>query len=141
MKLKLDNKKIIICGGVVILAIILILALVLSIKNNVKNRINRYETTMKELATTFYEEHYYNIITNTFTSDYLELYKDNGLEVDLDTLANTTFESKEKAKKLVNIKTKESCDRSNTKVIIKTKEPYGIKDYSIEIKLDCGFDN
>ena len=141
MKLNLKNKKLVIIGIALIIVIIISLCVFLSIKNKTRNTLNSYNNTMKELGKIFYEDLFYNVMYTSNGKDYFEIYKDTGLEVDLNTLEMTNAKSRELAKKLVNISTKESCDKTKTKVIITTKDPYEKTDYNIEVKLDCGFNN
>ena len=138
---KIKRKHLVIGGIVLIVLIILTLSIVVINKNRVKNTINEYNNIMMELGKIFYEDQYYDIILGSHRKEYLSAFKDNGVVVDLNTLSNVSTKTRELSKKLINVDTKESCDKTNTKVIIKTKEPYDKTDYTIEVKLDCGFNN
>ena len=140
-KINLKNKKIVICGIVLILIILLVLGIIVSNKNKTKNTLNSYNNTMNELAKIFYEEHYYDLIVNSNGKEYLSKFSETGIDVDLNTLGNISSKTRKLAEKLVNIDTKESCDKAKTKVNIKSKEPYERGDYSVDVTLECGFNN
>ena len=79
--------------------------------------------------------------TKDAKAEFLAKFKDIGIKVNLDNLIrHNTEESDELKKEFVNSKTNEACDTNNTKVVIYPKDPYGEKDYKIEVILECGFE-
>jgi len=141
MKLNLKNKKLVIVLIALIVIILVVLGIFLGNKNKTKNTLNNYNETMKELAKIFYEDQYYDLVVNSRGKDALAVYSERGIDVDLNTLGNINSKAKKLAEKLVNINTKESCDKEKTKVNVKPKDPYERGDYEVNVTLECGFNN
>ena len=93
------------------------------------------------IALIVYEDQYYDLIVNSRGKDALAVYSERGIDIDLNTLENINRKAKKLAEKLVNINTKESCNKEKTKVNVKPKNPYERGDYDVEVTLDCGFNN
>ena len=124
---------------VVILAIILIV--------NCTNQEKKLEKYMEELGKVYYEE----IYQPSFSSDakkeeLLSKFTVTGINTDLENLVravssrNDLPTDEEILAKFVNKKTGKSCDKTSTRIYFYPTEPYGAKDYTIKVKLDCGFD-
>ena len=141
MKLNLKNKKLVIVLIALIVIILVVFGIFLANKNKTKNTLNNYNETMKELAKIFYEDQYYDLVVNSRGKEALAVYSERGIDVDLNTLGNINSKAKRLAEKLVNIDTKESCDKEKTKVNVKPKDPYERGDYEVNVTLDGGLNN
>ena len=97
---------------------------------------------LETLGAKFYEDFYYDHIgsNDEERSNFLSRYSTIGIKVDLDNLARTLDNKDEILARFVNSKTKEDCNRTNTKVTIYPQDPYGKTNYKIEVTLDYGFD-
>ena len=102
-----------------------------------------FKESLEEMATDFYENSYYDQIKQLGNSEvdeaeFLSKFNATGIKISLENL-----EEYEDGKyiteiaKFVNSKTKEACDKYNTKAIIYPIEPYGKTDYKIEVNLEC----
>ena len=92
----------------------------------------------------FYEDFYYEQVgtSSDERTNLLSKFTDIGIKVDLDNLGRyKNGEFKEKISEFKNTKTDEKCNKTNTKVIIYPKSPYGKTDYTIKAELDCGFNS
>lgn len=145
MELKEPKKKsknnIFICivGFVVLAIIVLILILLLYKKDNKKE----LENSLSEMGKNFYENFYYEQIGSSTDerNNLLAKFTTIGIKIDLENLGRyNNGEFGKDIKEFVNNKTKKKCSRTNTKVIIYPKSPYGKTDYKIETELDCGFE-
>ncbi|MCI8466725.1 MAG: hypothetical protein HFI08_00810 [Bacilli bacterium] len=139
--LKKDKKKSLLFGVGIIIIIAIILLIVLLLQNN--NEEATLKKYMKEMGVSFYEDLYYEQIgkNDEERAKFLKNYTDLGIKINLDGLSRyKTEENKEKLDAFVNSKTKEECHKQNSKVIIYPQEPFGKKDYRMEIILECGFE-
>lgn len=88
-----------------------------------------------------YIEYYYPSILSGKNLDevkeYLKDFETTGLKFNLTELEKYSDEFKESVSNFKNGDKK--CDKSNTMVIIYPKSPYGKSDFTIGVKLDCGF--
>ena len=135
----LKNKRIRIISCSLIL-LILIVIIVLIILNNTS-----YEAKLKKELTNmgkdFYENYYYPGLGNIDKKD--EILKNMstiGIKVNLNNLV--TYNNKKNEDKLEmfkNDKTKNECNKEETKVIIYPEKPYNNDNYKIEVRLDCGY--
>lgn len=140
-ELKKDKKKSLILGIAVIAIIAIILLVILFFQNN--NEEATLKKYMKEMGTAFYEELYYEQIgtNDEERAKFLKGFTELGIKINLDGLSRyKTEENKEKIEAFINSKTKEECHKQNSKVIIYPEEPFGKKDYRMEIVLECGFE-
>ena len=138
MKLKLKNKRIVIVGVIVFIILVSIIAVIIVNSKSEKSIKNRYEKIVRELGKEFYENHYYDLVTVTNGSNYIQAFDELGFTFDLDSLSSISIKAKNKAAKL---ESKDyTCGKYSTKVIVHPKNPYGKKDYDIDVILDCGFD-
>lgn len=134
-----SNKNIMIIGGVIVVFLIIVLA-ILFIKP--KSNQKELEKSLTEMGREFYENFYYGQIGSSADerTSLLSKFTTVGIKVDLDNLGRyNNGEFKDKISEFVNKKTKEKCSKTNTKVIVYPKSPYGKTDYTIETELDCGF--
>jgi len=141
-----ENKKVVIIASVALLLVIAGTITLFAVSNAKKTKTDQkadLTEILKSLGTDFYEDFYY---LNIGSSDEeratkLERYNSIGIKVDLDNLSRYNSEKvKDKIAKFKNEETGEDCDKTNTKVIIYPKSPYGKKDYEIETKIVCGFE-
>ena len=133
---------------------VLILFAVLSLLGNT---LKAYpETKLKELGIVFYEDFYFKSAGNGDTEkrkEFLAKYDQIGIKVSLDNLVRY-YVTTDSYKELENAKNdatvtervealekewfqdkKYNYDKDDTKVIIYPKEPYGEKDYTIEVEI------
>lgn len=140
-ELKKDKKKCLIAGiGLIALVAIIILVIVLLSGNSKEETLKKY---MKEMGVSFYEDLYYEQIgkNDEERAKFLKNYTDLGIKINLDGLSRyKEEENKEKLEAFKNPKTNEACNNKDTKVIIYPQEPYGKKDYRMEVILECGFE-
>lgn len=143
-----DKKKlaIILGGAIILIAVILLVIFVLipNIGNSEEKVETNLENMLKEMGKEFYENYYYDNAgkTDEERTNFLTRFESIGIKVDLDNLGRVNGgANKDKIAEFVNPSTKEACDTKNTKVIIYPKGNYGKKDYTLEVQLDCGFEN
>ncbi len=142
-----NNKKImkliqIILIGVVLIAIFMVI-LHFTKASSLEDKLN---SKLKNMGEDFYTEFYYPEITKgkstSEINEFLSSYKDVGIKVNLDNLSR--YKEDEEIKKSIeefkNEKGKK-CNDKSTRVIIYPKSPYGNKDYTVKVELDCGFSN
>ena len=139
-KKKVLNKKAIILIAVIIVVIIAVISVLLFAKKSNETELNK---SLEEMGKSFYENFYYEQIgtSSDERSSLLSKFTTVGIKIDLDNLGryeNGKF--KDEISKFVNNKTDEKCNKSNTKVTIYPKSPYGKTDYTVKTELDCGFD-
>ena len=90
-----------------------------------------------------YENFYYDQVgtNDTEKKEFVKKYETIGIKVNLDNLSRLDSDNNKKiVDKFVNSKTKEECDKINTRVIIYPKSPYEKTSYDIKTELVCGFD-
>lgn len=137
------GKKIIqICLIAVLLIVVFVVVFILTggYKVSLEDKLSKSLTNMgKEFYTDFYYKEISANKTSAEISDFLSKYKDVGIKINLDNLSRYNEEDNEnKIKEFKNEDGKE-CNKTNTKAIIYPKSPYGEKDFTIEVELDCGF--
>ena len=137
-----SNKKntviVLSCVGVLVL-IAGIIGITYSLSNNDEKKLT---SELEMIGRHFYEDFYYTQIGSDESerTSFLSKYSAIGIKVDLENLARTLDNKDEELAKFVNSKTKEQCNTTNSKVTIYPKDPYGQKDYEIQVVIDCGFD-
>lgn len=146
-KLKVEKQKgvnknliVIIVSVVVVLAIIAVAAMFFIDKKDNKKEL---EKSLTEMGRDFYENFYYDQVGSSADerTSLLSKFTTVGIKVDLDNLGRyNNGEFKDQISKFQNKKTKEKCSKTNTRVIVYPKSPYGKTDYTVEIELDCGFE-
>jgi len=145
VKTKKDEKKQktkVIIPVVIIGVLILVAVIAMFILNKGDNK-KDLEKSLTEMGRDFYENFYYDQIGSSADerTSLLSNFTTVGIKVDLDSLGRyKNGEYKEEISKFVNKKTKDKCNKTNTKVILYPKSPYGKTDYTVETELDCGFE-
>lgn len=142
-----DKKKLAIFGGSIILVILIIIGIFfITGKVGAKSTEKQLKANLEELGREFYEDLYY---PNTKNGDadarakFLEGFKDQGLKFNIDNLSRYEYKeeaTQEKLNTFKNDETGEECDKKASRIIIYPTEPYGLKDYRVEIELVCGFE-
>ncbi len=137
---KIDTRVII---GIVVAVLLILIAFFVFANFNKGNNKKELETSLTEMGRDFYEDFYYDQVGTSAEerTSLLSNFSTVGIKVDLDNLGrykNGKF--KDEISKFINKKTNEKCSKTNTKVIIYPKSPYGKTDYKVEVELDCGFD-
>lgn len=130
--------KFVIIAIVVVLAAIVIGILVSRGGGNEK----ALDASLKEMGKSFYENFYYEQIGSSADerTSLLSKFTNVGIKIDLDNLSRyNDGEFKEEISKFKNNKTNDKCNKTNTRVVIYPKSPYGKTDYTIKTELDCGF--
>ena len=150
-KLKL-NKKAKTIGGIilgvilVIIAGILVYSLCFSDSAKEKKQIKMLTKEMEDMGKDFYEDYFYPQLEKQENDteklkEILKRYESVGIKVSLDTLGRYNSKvNQERIEKFVNHKSKEACDNAETYVSIFPKEEYGKKDYTLDIKITCGYE-
>lgn len=146
-KIKGVNKKVWMIAGGSAAAVVVILIAVLCIVNGSNQ--SKLEARMKELAVDFYENFYYDSPSTEAKekAEFVKKYEKTGIKIDLSNLSRYAGSKKGAKKELAtsilsefkNSKTDKECDANQTKAIIYPQDPYGKKDYKLEIVLSCGF--
>lgn len=146
-KLKVEKKKgvskntiIAIVAVVLVIIVIAVAGMLLLEKGDNKKEL---EKNLTEMGRDFYENFYYDQIGGSADerTSLLSRFTTVGIKIDLDNLGRyNNGEYKDKISEFTNKKTKEKCSKTNTKVIVYPKSPYGKTDYKIETELDCGFE-
>lgn len=153
-------KKVIAAVAGVIVVILLVVVIVLCVNKNKDE--NRMTTKLNDLGVTFYEDFYYKSAGSgdeDARKTFLARFTDIGIKVSLDNLLryyvttdaykelDEALKDGEVAEKVQDLEKKwfktdkYECDASETKVKIFPKDPYGEKDYKIEVVTKCGFDS
>ena len=133
----------IICGIVAIIIVIVVAVLFINGIFNNKNKKLEKELTnrLEELGRSFYENYYYIQVGKDDASriEFVKRHAKDSIRTDLANIAR--INSSEQQNILNEFKNAygESCNASGTRVAIYPKEPYGVRDYDIEVTLDCGF--
>lgn len=133
------NLIIAIVGVIILVAIVAVVVLMMDKKDNKKE----LEKSLTEMGRDFYENFYYDQVGSSADerTSLLSKFTTVGIKVDLDNLGRyNNGEYKDEISKFQNEKTKEKCSKTNTKVVIYPKSPYGKTDYKVETELDCGFE-
>lgn len=135
------NKKwlIIIISAIIIIGVIVTVLLTTGNNNSQEKELT---VKMEEMGKDFYENFYYDKIgsTDEERATFLAKYETLGIKIDLDNLSRyANADSDEVIKEFVNEKTKEECDKTNTRVIIYPKRPYSKDSYDLVVELECGF--
>lgn len=139
VKKKNVNKSVVIIIVIVVLAVVVGVALGLGRKSNEKE----LENSLKEMGKSFYENFYYEQVGSSADerSSLLSKFTTVGIKIDLDNLGRyNDGEFKDEISKFKNSKTNDKCNKTNTKVVIYPKSPYGKTDYTVKAELDCGFE-
>lgn len=140
---KKDNKKtrnIVIAISAVTILLIIIFVCIFFLKP--KSNEEQLKENMKKMGTAFYEKFHYPQVLSILEdkSSYMEIAKETGITIYLTELSKYSGTDKKLVNSMKNSKTGDKCNPETTAVTIYPKEPYGKKDYTLEVTLDCGFD-
>lgn len=106
--------------------------------NQKSKKEKKIEKELEKLGKSFYEDYYYDAVVSQNEREFLSKFSNIGIKVNLDNLSRYNDDGvKEKIKELNN---EIECNNKDTKVIIYPKEPYGKKDYLIDVELSCTVD-
>lgn len=134
-KFNFKPSKPVIIGAIAAVVVIggIIAAITLKGNNNEK-----LSASLVEMGRDWYENFYYDGFEESKRADILSRFKDIGIKVDLDNLSR--YNTEVNAEKIKAFKPDEEggCDKTETKIVIKPKDPYGKTDYEIEAILVCG---
>lgn len=139
--LEKNKKQSILIGSISLLLLIAVVIILIVCLTTGKEK--KLIKNIEDMGRDFYENLYYEQVgkNEEERAAFLKDFVDIGLKINLDGLSRyKTEENQEKINEFVNPKTKEACDKENSKVIIYPKEPFGKSDYQIEVNLECGFD-
>lgn len=130
--MKLSKKSIYIISISVIVIIVGVILFLLIFNNNKETKTNSVNFTddLKSLGIDFYENSYY---PGYLDKQLLSQFKDNPINLSL-TAINRDAPISDKLKEKLNDK---KCDFDKTKIVIYPYEPYGPKDYKVEVELFC----
>ncbi|MGN1337228.1 MAG: hypothetical protein ACI4WW_02010 [Candidatus Coprovivens sp.] len=140
---KNNKKQVGIVAGVLVVVILVTVVGINIANSNKVSQEEKLSATLEELGKDFYEKFYYPQVGSDDSSraTFLEKFSEIGIKVNLDNLSRYNGENvEEKVAEFKNEETGEECDKENTKVTIYPKAPYGSSDYTIEVKLICGFE-
>ncbi|MBO5182850.1 MAG: hypothetical protein J6B64_00390 [Bacilli bacterium] len=132
---------------IIIMLILVLLILGFVIASFIKSTLGYgEERIVKELTSMgeeIYNDYYYPSISSEKSeediSNFLKAYERIGLKFNLNELEKYNSNFKEKISKFKN--NNKQCNKDDTMVVIYPKSPYGKTDYTLEIKLECGFKN
>lgn len=136
------NKNTIVAIIAVVVIVVLVIVGGMFLMNKKDNR-KELEKSLEEMGRDFYENFYYDQIGGSADerTSLLSKFTTVGIKIDLDNLGRyNNGEYKDKISEFTNKKTKEKCSKTDTKVVVYPKSPYGKTDYKMEIELDCGFE-
>ena len=121
---------------IIIVIIILVCAIIgiIAVNMNTKQRATRKLNKLGEKFYNYYYDDNYNKEKPEEVKVFLSQYADTGVTITLKHLREYMD-----TKKVENYGVFESCDQTKTKVIVHPYAPYGKKDRTIEISLDCKF--
>ena len=117
-----------IVSGTILLATIIIgLIMYFTNESLEEQRINY----MQDLGEMFYDK-YFNDLLSKDEADNVKDFAESGLEVSLESLSLIDASKRDEIDELFT-----SCNKGTTYAIIFPKEPFGAKDFTIDVKLDC----
>lgn len=132
----LKNKRnLMIIGGIAVAIIVIILLIFFVFSGNKEKEMSpeTLENKLEKVGTDFYEKYYYSNLKAENKLDQLANFKDSGIKIDITNLELLITIDQAVKDQLENDK----CDLDQTKIIIYPKEPYGEKDYIMELELSC----
>ena len=127
--------------GVLLITVVATIGLKVAFSNKGKEetqeeRLTRY---LEEMGAEFYENFYYDSLSENQRKEFLQKYSEIGIKVNLDNLSR--FNGNQVEEKVSEFKNGEQeCDKENTKVIIYPQDEFNKKDYKLETILVCGFE-
>lgn len=129
-------------GAGLIIVITIIFILTKTVGTSLEDQLNK---SLEKMGEEFYTDFYYTEISKNKSSaevsEFLEKFSDVGIKVNLDNLSR--YKDGKNKDEIAKFKNKEGkkCSTTNTKAVIYPKKPYGKKDYTVKVELDCGFDS
>ena len=140
-KAKKCNKKLIAILAAVVVVIVGVVILIICLNKNKSNE-KELNTNLEKLGVQFYEEFYYPAQERAQkdVKAFVAKFEKTGIKVNLENISKYSKIDKELVESMVNSKTKEKCNATESYVVIKPTKPYGVKDHTIEVYLSCGFD-
>ena len=140
-----NNKKLcLIISSILVILIIIIIVLVCNSKRDKRTEQEKIFDSIRNLAIKYYEETYYPAIASSDDINekkmFLNDFRYNGIKFKLKVLLKYKQEiNYNDGIEYKNSKSGQDCDPEKTTFIITPYEPYGVKDYKIDVALDCGF--
>ena len=131
MDKKGNNKRFAIAG---IAVLVLIIIVIFAVNMSSEKRATRKLTKYGEKFYSYYYEDNSDEKDKTKVTKFISQYSDTGIKVSLKNLREYMDTKKIEDYSLFN-----SCDQDNTKVVIHPFSPYGKKDRTVEVILDCKF--
>ncbi len=127
-------------GLVIVLGVILFLT-----RGSRLSQEEKLSDSLTKMGEEFYTEFYYTEISKgkseSEVSEFLSKFQDIGIKINLDNLSR--YNDGKNEDEIANFKNEDgkACNATNTRAVIYPKSPYGKKDYTVKVELDCGFDS
>jgi len=125
---------VLIISGVVLLSV-LVIGIIMIINSNKETLEEQRTSYLEELGDLFYSRYFDHISSGSTQAEAnaeLAKFTETGMQVNLDSLSNIDTTRTEKINELF-----ENCNRGRTGVRIFPKEPFGAKDFTLNVNLDC----
>lgn len=129
-----SKKKLFIIAGAAVVAIAAGVIIALSLGGNKEEKLSN---SLIKMGRDWYENFYYDGFEESKRADILSRFKDIGIKVDLDNLSRYNTEVNSEIIKEFKPGEEDGCNATETKIVIKPKDPYGKTDYDIEAVLSC----
>lgn len=129
-----SKKKLFIIAGA---AVVLVAGIVVAFFMLNGNKEEKLSNSLIKMGRDWYENFYYDGFEESKRADILSRFKDIGIKVDLDNLSRYNTEVNAEIIKEFNPDQEGGCSSTETKIVIKPKDPYGKTDYDIEAILSC----
>jgi len=129
-----SRKKLFLIASVAVVVIAVGVAAFLTLTNNKEEKLTN---SLTKIGRDWYENFYYDGFEESKRADILSRFKDSGIKVDLDNLSKYNTEANSELIKEFKLNQEDGCNSSETKIVVKPKEPYGKTDYDIEAVLSC----
>jgi len=139
VKKLMRNQKIMIAILCLLVIVAIVIACLLIPKESQKQEL---KMKMDEMGRAFYENFYYQQVgsTDEDRAKFLKKFEEIGIKVNLDNLSRYNSQDSEQIlNQFINKKTNTECDKVNTQVIIYPISPYNKTSYTLEVNLECGF--
>lgn len=143
----INNKKIILWAGLILITILLIAGLTVLTKDKAtytKNEQERLSNYIEKKSKNFYENIYYPQLSDIVdeVDTFLQNFEEEGIPLSINVLIEQNVITEEEAQKeMKNKDNNTQCDFNNTKAVIYPKNPYKKDSYKLEIRLDCNLEN
>lgn len=141
IKKMIKNKKGLVIG--ICCAVVVLIAgvgIIVSFSNKGdKNKQISLTEQMNLLGASWYEKNYYPSVMQRadLGEKFLAKYKDIGLKVNLENLYRTELDASSESDAIKARFEEKKCDIKDSRAIIYPQEPYGEKDYKIDVELKC----